>query len=168
MVYFLVHIEDATKGQLGETLRLCLTKLFTKTRIGTLTETAEAGEFSRQTRSTIGKMKHAFTDLTESVKGGPTQSADMVKEIHKVLAEGCQTQIQQNVGAIHLDLSVNRGMYRVRMQQRKDFPELFEAMVKLEMTDFNVELVFRGLQSQTYAPVKIAEWTCDGYRDVYR
>lgn len=171
-VYFLVHIEEATKGQLGETTRMCLSKLFTTRRISTLIETGELGKgnrtFSKETKATIGKVKNAFTDLSESMKGASTQSADMIKEVQRILAEGCSNVVQQNLGAIHLDLSVNRGKYRIRLQQRKDFPELFEALVNFSRSDFNVELFFRGLQSTQYAPVKIAEWTCDGYRDIYR
>merc|ERR1719359_964736 len=113
-------------------------------------------------------MKHAFTDLQKSMQGGTAQSADMIKEVQRLLAEGCQNTVQQNHGAIHLDLSVNRGKYRVRLHQRKDFPELFEALVNFSRSDYNVELFYRGLQSTQYAPVKIAEWTCDGYRDIYR
>jgi len=169
-VYFLVHMEEALKGQVGEMTRQTLNKMLTTRRISTLISSGEAsrGSFTKESMGIIGKMKGAVADLTESVKTGGTQSGDMIKEVHRIMAEGCPNMVNHNLGAIHLDLSINRGKYRLRMRQRKDFPEFFEALVKLDRQDFNVELVYRGLQSAQYAPVKIAEWTCDGYRDIYR
>lgn len=110
--------------------------------------------------STLADVEGASSNAP--AKGLPLVSTDqVVPELQAQLRTSLEPHCQDAGGETHFDISVREGKYVVRLQQRQDFPELFEGLIRFAEEDIGgrVELFLRYPRAGTEcAPQKICEW----------
>jgi len=150
-VYFLFHVPELATEPIASDGQEHPTSAFSS-MTDTIEGTAGGGTtlFSTRLRRYAERVGH--TKLA---------TLNWAGDLHQALATTLGDNCQDSVGDLHLDVSIG-GRYVLRLKQRNDFPELFEALLNFGEADAGsrVEVFLRRpkTQAEDYAPQKLGEW----------